>query len=67
VEKIQCAVIRELNSNSKTAFLKGMKELKEHENKCTDQGEIILKNKNKLYPYNKLSAFYNSCLKTFGS
>jgi len=26
-----------------------------------------LKNKNKLYPYKKLSVFYNSCLKTFGS
>jgi hypothetical protein len=27
----------------------------------------ILKNKNKLCPYKKLSMFYNSCLKTFGS
>jgi hypothetical protein len=26
-----------------------------------------LKNKNKLCLYNKLSVFYNSCLKTFGS
>jgi len=26
-----------------------------------------LKNKNKSYPYKKLSVFYNSCLKTFGS
>jgi hypothetical protein len=26
-----------------------------------------LKHKNKLYPYKKLSVFYNSCLKTFGS
>jgi len=25
-----------------------------------------LKNKNKLYPYKKLSAFYNTCLKNFG-
>ena len=29
--------------------------------------ECILKNKNKSYPYKKLSVFYNSCLKTFGS
>ena len=26
-----------------------------------------MKNKNKLCPYKKLSVFYNSCLKTFGS
>jgi hypothetical protein len=29
--------------------------------------ECILKNKNKLCPLMKLSVFYNSCLKTFGS
>jgi hypothetical protein len=29
VEEIQCAVTRELNSISKTAFLEGMKKLKE--------------------------------------
>ena len=29
--------------------------------------ECILKNKNKSCPYKKLSVFYNSCLKTFGS
>jgi len=29
--------------------------------------ECILKNKNKSRPYKKLSVFYNSCLKTFGS
>jgi hypothetical protein len=28
--------------------------------------ECILKNTNRLYPYKKLSVFYNSCLKTFG-
>jgi len=38
VEEIQCAVARELNSISKTAFLEGMKKLKERANKCTDQG-----------------------------
>jgi hypothetical protein len=38
VEEIQCAVTRELNSISKTAFLEGMKNLKEPANKCTDQG-----------------------------
>jgi len=27
----------------------------------------MLKNKNKSYPYKKLSVFYKSCLKTFGS
>jgi hypothetical protein len=37
VEEIQCAVTRELNI-SKTAFLEGMKKLKERANKCTDQG-----------------------------
>jgi len=26
-----------------------------------------LKNKNKLYPYKKLSVFFNTCLKTFVS
>ena len=29
--------------------------------------EYILKNKNKSCPYKKLSVFYNSCLKTYGS
>jgi hypothetical protein len=29
--------------------------------------ECILKNKNKSCPYKKLSAFYNSCLKSFES
>ena len=38
VEEIQCAVTRELNKVSKTAFLEGMKKLKECANKCTDQG-----------------------------
>jgi len=37
VEEIQCAVTRELNNISKTAFLEGMKNLKEHTNKCIDQ------------------------------
>ena len=38
VEEIQCAVTRELNNISKTAFLEGMKKLKECANKCIDQG-----------------------------
>jgi len=38
VEEIQCAVTRELNIISKTAFLEGMKKLKERANKCIDQG-----------------------------
>ena len=29
--------------------------------------ECILKNENKSCPYKKLSVFYNSCLKSFGS
>ena len=29
--------------------------------------ECILKNKNKSCAYKKLSVFYNTCLKTFGS
>jgi hypothetical protein len=33
VEGIQCAVTRELNNISKTAFLEGMKKLKKRENK----------------------------------
>jgi len=40
VEEIQCAVTRELNNISKTAFLEGIKKLKERANKCIDQGEI---------------------------
>jgi len=38
VKEIQCAVTRELNNISKTAFLEGMKRLKEHANKYSDQG-----------------------------
>jgi hypothetical protein len=38
VEAIQCAVTRELNNISKTAFQEGMKKLKGRANKCTDQG-----------------------------
>jgi transposase len=69
VEEIQCAVTRELKKKKKTAFLEGMKKLKERANRCIDQGDMycILKNKNKLCPYRKLSVFYNTCLKTFGS
>jgi hypothetical protein len=40
VEEIQCAVTRELNSISKTAFLEGIKKLKKRANKCIDQGGI---------------------------
>jgi hypothetical protein len=57
----------ELNNISKTAFLEGMKKLKERANKCLIKEECILKSKNKLCPFNKLSVFYKSCLKTFGS
>jgi hypothetical protein len=39
VEEIQCAVTRELNI-SKTAFLEGMKNLKECANKCIDKGRV---------------------------
>jgi hypothetical protein len=38
VEEIECAMIRELNNISKTAFLGGMKKFKERANKCIDQG-----------------------------
>ena len=38
VEEIQCAVTRELNNISKTAFLEGMKKLKERANKCIGRG-----------------------------
>jgi len=37
VEEIQCAVTRERNNISKTAFLEGMKMLKKCANKCIDQ------------------------------
>jgi hypothetical protein len=37
-EEIQCAVTRELNNISKTAFLEGMKKLKEPANRCINQG-----------------------------
>ena len=42
VEEIQCAVTRELNNISKTAFLEGMKGMKERTNKCIDQGGMYL-------------------------
>jgi hypothetical protein len=38
VEESQCAVTREFNNISKNAFLEGMRKLKEHANKCADQG-----------------------------
>jgi hypothetical protein len=40
VEEIQCAVTRELNNISKTAYLEGIKKLKERRNKCIDQGRM---------------------------
>ena len=38
MEEIEGAVTMELNNISKTAFLEGMKKLKERANKCIDQG-----------------------------
>jgi hypothetical protein len=66
IEEIQSAVTRELNNISKTAFLEGMK-LKERANKRMIKDECILKSKNRLCLFKKLSLFYKSCLKTFGS
>jgi alkylhydroperoxidase/carboxymuconolactone decarboxylase family protein YurZ len=43
VEEIQCAVTRELNNISNTAFLEGMKNLNKHANKCIDQGGMYFK------------------------
>jgi len=43
VEEIQFAVTRELSNISKTAFLEGMKKLKERANKCIDQGGMYFK------------------------
>jgi hypothetical protein len=40
VEEIQCAVTRQLNNISKTAFLEDMKKLKDRANNCIDQGEM---------------------------
>jgi hypothetical protein len=39
-------VTRELNNISKTAFLEGMKKLKERANKCIDQGGNVQGNSN---------------------
>jgi hypothetical protein len=38
VKEIPCAVTRELTNISKTAFLDGMKKLRERSNRCIDQG-----------------------------
>ena len=38
VEEINCAVTRELNNSSNTAFLVGLKKLKGRAYKCIDQG-----------------------------
>jgi hypothetical protein len=43
VEEIQCAVTKELNNISKTAFLEGMNKLKERANKCIYQGGMYFK------------------------
>jgi hypothetical protein len=43
MEEIQCSVTRELNNISKTAFLEGIKKLKERANKCIDQGGMYFK------------------------
>ena len=58
VEDIQCAVTRGFNNISKTAFLEGMKKLKERANVLIKE-ERILKNKNRLCPYKNLSVFYS--------
>jgi hypothetical protein len=42
VEEIQRAVTTELNNILKTAFLEGMKKLKERANKCIDQERMYL-------------------------
>jgi hypothetical protein len=49
-------VTRELKNISKTAFLEGMKKLKECANVWIKE-KCILKNKNKLGPYKKLFVF----------
>jgi hypothetical protein len=66
VEEILCAVTSKLGDISKTAFLEGMMKLKERANNVLNKEECILKNKNKLCPYKKLSVFCNSCLKPLG-
>jgi hypothetical protein len=40
VEEIQCAVTRELHNILETAFLEGIKKLKERANRCIDQGRM---------------------------
>jgi hypothetical protein len=68
VEEIQCAVTWELNNNFRNCFPGGNKEFEETNVQTTVliKEECILKNKNKLCPYKKLSVFYNSCLKLLG-
>jgi hypothetical protein len=57
VEEVQCALTRELNNISKTAFLESMKKLKNVKTNVLINEECILKNKNKLCQYKKLSMF----------
>jgi hypothetical protein len=64
VEEIQCAVRRELNNISKTAFLEGIKKLKKRAKNVFIKEESILKNRNKSCPNKKLSVFYNRCLES---
>jgi hypothetical protein len=60
-------VTREFNNISKTVFLEGTKKLKESAKNVLIKEECILKNKNILCLFKKLSVFYKSCLITLGS
>jgi hypothetical protein len=51
VEEIQFAETIELNNISKTAFLEGMKNLKERETNVLIKEKCILKSKNKFCPH----------------
>jgi hypothetical protein len=48
VEEIQCAVTRELNNISKTAFLEGIKKRKERANKCIDLGGMYFEERKQI-------------------
>jgi len=66
VEEIQCTVTREFNNISKTAFLEGMKKLKERATNVLIKEECILKNKINLVHIRGYLCFITVVLKFLG-
>jgi hypothetical protein len=60
------SVARELNNISKTAFLEGMKKLKERANKFIDQGEIYFEGKINYVHLRSYLCFIKVVLKRLG-